>query len=318
MKRTLLIVEPEGFSPHALEILKKGGFDPILNSLPLSRISGEIHAYEGVIVRFGVYWSRELLANAAALKFIGTPTTGLGHIDMKAAEQFGISVIPLPGLTGLNNITSTSEHALALLLCLLRNICPANRSVLNNEWNRDRFIGTELRGKTIGIIGLGRLGKQLANYTEAFQMQIIYYDPNVAAPKYRRCTSLCELAEESDMISVHAKLSNDTVSLIGELFFNCCKPGAFFVNTARGELVDQQHLIAALESGRLAGAAVDVICNEPETGAHLTSDLVKYAKDHPNLIITPHIGGATRDAMHRTEEILAREIVRQFGRSTIN
>jgi phosphoglycerate dehydrogenase-like enzyme len=220
-------------------------------------------------------------------------------------------VISIQGLD-INRITSTSEMALGLLLALVRRIRPATESVENGDWDRRHFIGRQLSGKTAGIIGMGRLGRIFARIVKAIGMDIVYYDPYVENGEGRRCESLAELASCSDVVSVHPKHTPETENLVGELFFEAARKGQFLVNTSRGAIIDEKALLKALQTGRLGGAALDVLRNEPETGEVISGALVDYAREHDNLIITPHIGGACEEAMRATEEIIAEEIIRQF------
>ena len=309
----VLITEPDGFSLRALDSLRSGGFETHLYDGELAGVGDVIENYEGVIIRLGIHWSGELLKKAKNLKFIGTPTTGLNHIDLDAAQDLRIDVVSLSGLQGLDCVTSTAEHAFGLLLALVRNTCAAHQSVLAGQWDRDAFTGRELRGKTVGVLGMGRLGRMFADMARAFRMRVVYYDPFVTTDDFERCDSLRELAEQADVISIHVKLNPETVALLGRTFFESCRPGAFLVNTSRGELIDEDSLIEALECGKLAGAALDVLSGEPETGQVYESPIIEYARCHRSVILTPHIGGATLDAMRATEELLAAELVHRFG-----
>lgn len=309
----VLITETEGFSPTAIETLKAAGMAVHLFSGRPTDLAGVIDEYDGVIVRFGVTWGEELIAGAKKLKFIATQSTGTNHIDLEAAARRGVEVVSLNGLPGMETVVSTAEHSFALLLCLMRKIIPAQESVFSGRWNRLPFVGAELSGKVVGVLGLGRLGSKFAVMATAFGARIFYFDPKVTEEKYGRVESPAQLAAISDVLSVHAPLSEETKNLLDEEFFNSCKKGMYFVNTSRGEIVDEKALIIALKSGQLAGAALDVLCGEPATGMKISSQLIEYARRNFNVIITPHIGGATGEAMRKTEEILAAEVARRFG-----
>lgn len=309
----ILITEPDRFSAKAVETLEEGGFEVDLFEGELEAVAEELPGYDGAVVRLGLHWDSSLLKRTEGLKFLATLTTGLSHIDLTAAAEEGVEVISLRGLEGLERVTSTAEHAFGMLLALVRNTCGAARSVLDGVWGRDLFIGNELKGKTAGVIGMGRLGGMFARIAEAFQMEVAYFDPYVEHERYRRCPSLLDLAGESDVASIHAGLSAESSELVGKEYFEACRRGQFLVNTSRGEIIDEAALISALEHGRVAGAALDVLANEPQSGRMIDSPMIAYAGSHGNLLITPHIGGATFEAMHFTEEILAREIVRRRG-----
>lgn len=313
MSRSVLLTEPRDFSPQALDILRRGGFDPRPFKGELSDLKGSLAGQEGVIVRLGIRWTRELLGAESQLKFIGTPTTGLDHIDLEAARKRGIDVISLRGLEGIEEITSTVEHTFGLLLALVRRTCPAHLSVLEGAWDRDAFVGRELRGRLLGIVGMGRLGRGVAAIARVFRMNVIYYDPLVDLPAFERCPSLKDLARRAEIISLHAKLTVETRAMIGPDFFDSCRRGLYLVNTSRGDLVDEDALLQALEKGVLAGAALDVLRDEPEKGTPFPSPVIEYARRHDNVLITPHVGGASSDAMRATEVMIAEEIVRRHG-----
>ncbi|MFC1498518.1 NAD(P)-dependent oxidoreductase [Verrucomicrobiota bacterium] len=313
----ILITEPKDFSSTAVKMLKDAGFSPVPHKGKLADVQNVLMEYEGVIARFGLKLDRSLLGNGTNLKFIAVPATALDHIldraDRDAAEARGVEFISLAGHVGLKEVTSTAEHAFGLLLCLVRNICSAHQSVLRGEWDRDLFLGHELKGKTVGVVGLGRLGMIFAGMAEAFRMRVVYYDPYVNEERYSRCSTLKELAEQSDIVSVHTKLAKETENLLDEDFFDCCKRGMFFVNTARSIIANEGALLNALVAGRVAGAALDVLRDEPATGKRIESDMLEYSRTHSNVVITPHVAGATYEAMRATEIMLAQKIIDKFN-----
>lgn len=204
---------------------------------------------------------------------------------------------------------------MGLLLALARKTVPACRSVEEGCWERYAFTGTMLSGKDIGIIGLGRTGRQFARMVSAMDMVVHYFDPYVEEQAYDRLSSLEAVAACCDVISVHAVLTDETRGLLGAALFEACRPGALLVNTARGELLDEEALLDALQSGRLGGAALDVVCAEPVTGQRWDSPLRTYCQKHRNLIVTPHIAGATVESIPKAEALLAEAIVGRFGQS---
>jgi len=309
----LLATEPEGFSEQAHAALRAAGHTVTFFEGELPPSANDLAGFDGVIVRLGVTWTSSIFERCPGLKLIATPTTGLTHIDMEAAEGHGIEVLSLRGLPGLDRITSTPEHALALLLALARNIVPACCSVQGGEWTRYAFTGTMLSRKHVGIVGLGRTGRQFARMVEAMDMVVHYFDPYVNEPKYNRYTSLNEMAAHCDVIAVHAELNDETEGLLDRAFFQDCRPGALLVNTARGELLDEAALLEALQEGRLRGAALDVVSSEPVTGQPWESPLRDYSLQHSNLVITPHIAGATFESIPRAEELLADAIIQRFA-----
>jgi D-3-phosphoglycerate dehydrogenase len=313
-RRIVLILEPEGYSPEALRVLGEI-FELCEGPMHRSELLARAAEFDGIVVRLGHRLDDEFFQRATALKFVASPTTGLNHIDCEAARRCGVAVLSLRGEREfLDDIHATAEHTWALLLSLLRRIPAAAQSVLQREWNRDRFRGHELHGKTLGVVGFGRLGSKAANYGRAFGMCVIAADPRVDVPTWVTRVDLTELAAEADVVSLHVAYGADTHGMIGREFFDHIKPGAVLINTARGELIDEPSMLTALESGRLAGAALDVICEEARFGLNSSSAcaLLDYAARYDNLIITPHIGGATRESMHKTEVFMAHCVV-QFA-----
>jgi D-3-phosphoglycerate dehydrogenase len=257
-----------------------------------------------------------LLRKARQLKIIATPTTGLNHIDLESAAQQGVLVLSLRGeVEFLRDVRATAEHTIGLMLSLLRNIPSAERHVRGGEWNRDQFKGHELYEKTAGIVGYGRLGRLVAMYLRAFGMKVIASDPHLDAEARRLAASqgvefvpLSELLERADIVSLHVNLDPATAGFFGPEQFAQMKAGAWFVNTSRGELIDETALLGALQTGRLSGAALDVLQGE-QSGAFTGSELLRFAQQHGNLLITPHIGGCTYESLEKTEIFLAQKVV---------
>jgi D-3-phosphoglycerate dehydrogenase len=214
----------------------------------------------------------------------------------------------------LQETTSTAEEAWALLLALARNVPWAFDSLKAGRWERRRYGGHELRGKTLGLVGFGRLGRMVARYGTAFEMRVLAHDPYVAEDEMREHgvepVSLEALLRDADAISIHCTYSTETEGLVGERELATVKPGALLVNTARGEITDEGAVLAALEDGRLGGAAIDTLAGERADGGHLAGNpLVEYARTHENLIVVPHLGGATIEATERTQVYISRKLV---------
>ena len=201
----------------------------------------------------------EVFDAAPRLKVVVTPTTGLNHIDQQEAARRGIRIVSLKGeVAFLKDVRVTAELTVGLILALMRNLLPATADTLAGNWNRDAFQGHELYGKTVGIIGYGRLGHIVARYLQAFDMRVLVTDPDLDPEELERGLTrvpLAKLLRESDIVSLHVNLCDDTYNLFGSDEFAAMQPGAWFINTARGELVDEQALLSALRSGRLAGRA---------------------------------------------------------------
>ena len=310
MKRyRILNLEPNNYSADALAILQSLGQ---VDNGPLTRLEllARVHEYEILIVRLAHQVDGKIIDRAECLKAIVTATTGLDHIDVAYAETKNIKVLSLRGETEfLRGIPATAEHTWALLLALVRRIPAAFQSVLAGEWERDRFKGHDLAGKRLGILGLGRIGEMIARYGQAFNMRVVAYDPYRKdwLPGVERASSQSELLRQSQVLSVHVPLNEETENLLGASELAQLPPGALLVNTARGQVIDEAALLAALEQGHLAGAALDVLWDERAAGPN-RSLLVQYARTHDNLLITPHIGGATYESMATTEIFMARKL----------
>ncbi|MCB0349449.1 MAG: hypothetical protein KDD37_11485, partial [Bdellovibrionales bacterium] len=241
------------------------------------------------------------------------PTTGLNHIDQDFCKEHQIQIISLKDkihLPFLKTVTATSELAFGLLLSLVRNIAAANNDVYQSKaWNRDAFRGRELKSLRLGILGLGRLGLQMANYAKAFGMHVSAHDPHISESIFKEQQinqkSWDSLFSESDVISVHIDYNPNNHEIINKTSFSKMPKGSFFINTARGELVNESDLLEALKSKQLAGAALDVLQNETTTNFLEKSNLIAYGKTNSNLLISPHIGGCTLDSMMQTELYMA-------------
>lgn len=277
------------------------------------RIAADLSEAEVLFVRVETRVDRDLLRNAPKLRVVVSPTTGQDHLDLPACRAAGVEVITLKGRTGfLRNLPNTAEHAFALLLALQRQVPRAFRSVQGGGWNQAEFRGRTIRGQHLGIVGFGRLGRIAARLALGFGMTVSAYDPYVRRlpQTVQRMHTLLALAKQSDVVSVHASLTPETVRLLGPRFFKAMKPSAVLINTARGKIVDERALLAALREGRLAGAGLDVLAAEPGKPGK-DDPLVRYSRSHPNLIITPHIGGQTEEAVEAADahclELLAKK-----------
>jgi D-3-phosphoglycerate dehydrogenase len=317
-KPRLLIVEPESFSSIA-RVYLEGYFEIYQGPLTRKKLLSSIHYYDALMIRLGHKFDEEMLISAKSLKVIGTPTTGLNHLDASVAKRLGISIVSLQGEREfLDEVFATAEYTWGLLLALLRKIPAATSSVKAGGWARDLFRGSELHGKILGVIGCGRLGTMVAGYGRAFGMQVISYDPYVTTPYSKNCSNLHELAASADIVSLHVSYDESTHKMLAREFFENLKLGAFLINTSRGELIDECALLNSLKEGRIAGAALDVLCVENAMTSPAGSlDLIDYARTNDNLLITPHIAGATHESMEKTEIFIARKLINCFGNPSI-
>ncbi|MDP6781620.1 MAG: NAD(P)-dependent oxidoreductase [Alphaproteobacteria bacterium] len=306
----ILNAEPKGYSSKAREILDTLGE---VTEKPLDRdgLLEAVAEHEVLIARFGHRMDKELFAAAPRLRALVSATTGLDHIDLEAAAGCGVEVLSLWGETEfLEELSATAELAWGLLLAVLRHIPEAADSVKNGGWDRDAFRGNELRGKRLGILGLGRLGCMVAEYGRAFGMSMAAYDPYASdwPMDVDICSAVEDLMEDAQVLSLHVPLNDETRRMIDGEMLARLPAGAVLINTSRGAVMDEPALLAALESGHLAGAGLDVVADEFSGG--LSQVLLAYARDHDNLIITPHIGGATVESMEKAEVFMAQKLAR--------
>ncbi|MBI4233034.1 MAG: phosphoglycerate dehydrogenase [Chloroflexi bacterium] len=262
----------------------------------LLRLLGE---YDALIVRSETKVTSALLEAGKRLQVVGRAGVGVDNIDLEAATRRGIAVVNAP--TG--NIIAAAEHTIALLLALARHIPQADASLKQGTWRRGDFMGAEIRNKTLGIIGLGRVGTEVAQRAHGLQMRLLAYDPFIAQDHAKRLGvelgPMEKVLAEADFLTVHTPLSEGTKHLIGPRELSLVKPGIRIINTARGGIVDEEALLQGLQEGRVAGAALDVFSKEPPGD----NPLVK----HPRVVATPHLGASTSEA----QEEVAREIAEQ-------
>lgn len=293
------------YRPENLETLH-AAFDVIELETPADDSDAVLRRAKLCFAPLGYRFDAAKMDRCPALRAIATNTTGVPHIDMETAESRGIQVFSLKDEQAfLDTITPTAEHAWGLLLALMRRTRQASQSVLAGQWNRRPFGASAMLSRlSLGIIGYGRLGRRVARYGRAFDMPVRFYDPvpRTGEPGVEAVASLEELVSGADAVSLHAPAIPATKGLISADIFRRFKPGSYFINTARAEIVDENALLEELESGHLAGAALDVLDGEFTPGFDAGNHpLVAYARKHDNLLITPHIGGSTLDAWRETE-----------------
>lgn len=306
----ILNAEPRGYCAEAASVLANLG-NVVAKELSHAELLKELGKIDVLIVRLAHQIDREIIDAGRRLRVIVTATTGLDHIDVEYARQRGITILSLQGETEfLREVRATAEHTWALLLALLRNIVPASLAARRGEWDRDKFRGQELFGKRLGIVGLGRLGQKVARYGQVFGMDVGAFDPLITEWRedVRRELTLTDLLKNSDILSLHVPLNIETQGMIGAAELSLLPAGAVLINTSRGRLIDESALISALKSKHLAGAALDVMSQERNRESLRRSTLLDYADSHDNLLITPHIGGATYESMAKTEVFMARKL----------
>lgn len=255
--------------------------------LPPEELKKIIKNYDAILVRSDTKLTKDIIEESR-LKIIGRAGVGLDNVDLDAATKKGIIVVNAPA----GNIISTAEHTMSLMMALSRNIAQANKSLKTGAWERKRFMGVELYGKTLGIIGLGRIGIEVAGRASSFKMNIIAYDPylsiEVAKKLKVELVDLDALLRASDYITIHTPITDQTRRMLGEKEFKMMKYGVRIINAARGGIIDEDALYKALESGKVAGAALDVFEKEPP----VDSPLLRL----DNVIVTPHLGASTEEA----------------------
>ncbi len=260
-----------------------------------------VPGFHAVIVRSNVRVTREVLEAGTDLRVVGRAGIGVDNIDVEAATRLGIAVVNAPG----GNVVTTAEHALALLLSLARKIPQACASLKEGRWEKKRFLGRELRGKTLGIIGVGRVGSVVAELARGIRMRVIAYDPYLSDERAAHLgvqrVDLDRLLAESDAITVHTPLTPETRGLLGADALGRVKPGVLVVNCARGGIVDEEALDQALEQGRVAGAALDVFEQEPPPPKPL------YRRDE--VVVTPHLGASTVEAQESVAVEVADNVI---------
>ena len=268
--------------------------------LSLEALFSEIRDAEGLIVRSKTQVTQEVIEKASQLRVIGRAGAGVDNIDLKAATRKGVVVMNTPG----GNSISVAEHAFALLLALARKIPFADPSLRSGVWNKKAFIGQELQNKTLGLVGLGKIGSIMAQRAPSFQLKVLAYDPFVSEDYTRdlgvELRSLEEVLSEADFVSLHAPLNEKTKGIICKDTLQLMKKGAFLINAARGELVVEEDLADALENGHLGGAALDVFENEPNVHPRL------LASDHT--VLTPHIAASTVEAQSKVGYDIAQQV----------
>jgi len=285
------VVVAEKISESGLAALAESCDVDVAVGVERAELMGRLADAAGLVVRSATDVDAELIAAAPALRVIGRAGIGVDNIDVDAATEAGIIVVNAPQA----NIISAAEHALALLLSQARNVARADATLRSGVWDRSGFEGVELHGKTLGVVGLGRIGTLVAQRALAFGMHLIAYDPYVSVERARRLgvelVDLDTLLEMADFVTIHLPKTPDTAGLIGKEALAKVKPGVRIINAARGGILDEDALAEAIRDGRVAGAGLDVYANEPLTESPLF--------DLPGVVMTPHLGASTAEAQDK-------------------
>lgn len=307
----ILITESGDFSPNAMAELQKH-FEVIQRDFTsLEDLTENIAEVDVLFVRLRFKLTKEILEKAPKLQYILTATTGLDHIDTDFFENRGGKVISLKGeVDFLGTIPSTAEHTWALLLALLKKIPSAFEDVKDGNWHRDHFKGNNLRGKKIGILGLGRVGKQVAHFAEAFGLEIGYFDIVAQTNHYKNFSNPEELFAWADIISIHIPYNVENEIFVNENLLQHCQKNAVLINTSRGNVWDEQSVADLLKQNKIYGIATDVLQDEFNKKQLKRNPLVELATEEYNIIITPHIAGATYESMAMTEEFIVSKFIK--------
>lgn len=281
-----------------------------VKGLTPEKIKEILPQYDALVIRSGTKVTKDIISAGTNLSIIGRAGTGVDNIDIRAATKKGILVANTPG----GNTTSTAELTMAHILALARNIPQATASLKAGKWDRSKYTGVELTGKTLGIIGVGNIGKEVAKWCRGFGMNVIGYDPimsqHAALQAKIEPVSLDEIFEKSDFITVHTPLNSETQYLINANTLAKCKKGVRIINCARGGIIDEAALLDALNSGHVAGASLDTFEIEPPIESTLE------LRQHPHVIVTPHLGASTYDAQERVAKAIAENICDIFDGSS--
>lgn len=291
----------DGLESIGKDLLNQAGVAVDKKGIDADQLLQEVGDYDGMIVRGRTKVTKEVFDAAKKLKVVGRAGVGVDNIDLKAAKEHGVTVVNCPVATS----EAVAEHAVALLFALSREIPRADAAMKAGDWAKKSLMGLELKGKTLGIIGFGNIGRLVAKYASAMGMKVVVYkrtwDPEYVREKGAEQVHLDELLAKADFITLHLPLTPETKHLLSEDAFTKMKDGIYIVDASRGGVIDQAALLRALESGKVAGAAIDVFEKEPP----VEWDLVKHKK----VIATPHIGGQTIEAQTRAAEDISSEVI---------
>ena len=297
------VLVSESIGDSGLELLRDAGFDVELGTgWDVAELERRIGEFDGLLIRSATRLTAELLAKADNLKVVGRAGVGVDNVDVEAATKRGVVVANAPQ----SNVITAAEHTLAMLLALARKVPQAHGSLTAGKWERSRFSGVELYEKTLGVLGFGRIGQLVAQRAISFGMRVVAFDVYTAGERFRelgveRADTAEALYAQADFITIHLPVTADTENWLNAEAFAQMKDGVRVVNVARGKLMVEEDLVAALDSGKVAGAALDVFREEPVT----SNPLFEY----PNVVVTPHLGASTAEATDRAGYQAAEQVV---------
>jgi len=309
MKRVLI---SDTLSAEGVAIFKNtpGIEVDVMTNLTPDELKGVIKEYDGLVIRSATKVTKEVIEHAEQLKVVGRAGSGLDNVDIPAASKRGIVVMNTPG----GNTITTAEHAIALMVSLARKIPQATASMKGGKWEKNKFMGNELFNKKLGVVGIGQVGAIVADRAQGLKMHVIAYDPFISPEAAEKLgvtlPSLDELVKSADFITVHTPLTKETRGIINAAAFEKMKKGVFIINCARGGIVNEKDLLAALQSGKVAGAALDVFEEEPTKNLELVN--------HPSVICTPHLGASTDEAQVNVAIAIAEQMAAYLTTGEIN
>jgi len=296
------VLVKEKIADAGVELLREHFDVDVLTDMSEDDLRGAIGEYDAIVIRSATKLTEDVIQHATRLKVIGRAGIGVDNVDVPAATKQGIIVANAPE----SNIVAAAEHTIAMMLAQVRNIPQAHSSLKSGKWERSKFGGVEVYEKTLGVLGFGRIGQLVAERAKAFGMQVVAFDPFVAAERYRelgaeRAASADDLYGRADIVTIHLPKTDDTINYVNAEAFAQMKDGVRIVNCARGELVDLEALEEAIKSGKVVGASIDVFPGEPVTEHPLFA--------YENVVVTPHLGASTAEAQDRAGVITAEQVV---------
>ncbi|MDQ3812839.1 MAG: phosphoglycerate dehydrogenase [Armatimonadota bacterium] len=299
----ILICDP--IADNGIDILKRVAHVTVKTGLKEDELVAEVPRYDALMVRSQTKITRPVIEAASKLQIVGRAGVGVDNIDVDAATERGVIVVNSPA----GNTVAVAELTLGMMLALVRRLVPASLSMARGEWKRSKFLGNQLYGKTLGVIGVGRIGVEVTRRAQSFGMKILGYDPFLTSERARQlnieATTIDEILKRSDFISLHVPLTKETKNLINRESIATMKDGAYIVNCARGGVIDEAALYEALKSGKLGGAGLDVFEQEPPQDSPL--------RELENVVLTPHLGASTEEAQVEVALDVARQIVEVFS-----
>ena len=320
MKPNALIIEAEYYPQELLRRLEAKVSITESSAVTQEQLRNDLllHDTEILFCGLGINIDESLLGQVANIKYVVSPATGTNHLDLDYLNARNIKLIYLGDFSNeISNVFSTAELAWSLLLAVVRRIIPAHGSVVSGSFDRGPFLGVDLAGRTLGIIGYGRLGRRVAEYGQAFGMRVVVCDIDdskvLNLANGITAFTLDQLLSTSDVVSIHVPLNEHTHRLITGMQISKMKNGAVLINTSRGEVVDELAIVDALETGKLYGVGVDVLVDEnADNFSSDNSPLVRAATRNLNVVVSPHIGGWTNQAVATTRSLVVEELLRQL------